>query len=135
MADYAARGAAYALSHGVAPDQVVPLPAPKSLQERTCLNAADGARLGRAIGVALDAVDLMSAGMHARRSRALYARALGERVEVGVIAAAPTEFDAALVAQQRRDQGRARRIVSWLWTSCCFWPDPHVVVSERPNDG
>jgi len=133
---YAARGAAYALSHGVAPDQVVQLPAPKSLQERTWLNAVMVRDWAARSGVALDAVDVMSAGMHARRSHAMYARALGDRVEVGVLAAASSEFDA--VHWWRSSAGTKAVLgesLSWLWTACCFWPDPRVVVSERLNDG
>ena len=121
----AARGAAYALEHGVAPDRVVALPAPKTLKERTWMNALMVHDWAARSGVALDAVDVYSAGVHARRSRALYALALGDRVEVGVLAAVPSEFDAARWWQSSAGtKAVLGEALGWLWTSCCFWPGP-----------
>ena len=129
---FAVRGAAYALAHGVAQDRVVPLSAPESLQERTWTNALMVRDWAARSGTALGGVDVYTAGMHARRSHALYARALGEKVEVGVLAAVPNEFD---TLHWWRSSAGAKAVLgeslSWLWTSCCFWPDPKVTVLEN----
>ncbi|CAM5183445.1 hypothetical protein [Eoetvoesiella caeni] len=86
----------------------------------------------RSAGVALDFIDLYSAGVHARRSRLVYRLALGPAVEVGVLAATPPGFD-----PQRwwSSSAGAKSVIgetlSWLWTECCFWPPAPRSADER----
>jgi len=120
---YAARGAAYLREHGVAAERVVAAPAPKTLLERTWLNAVMVREWAKSSGTTLDAVDVFSAGVHARRSRWLYQMALGDAVAVGVLAAASTEFDPE---HWWRSSAGTRAVLGetlgWAWTACCFWP-------------
>ena len=70
-----------------------------------------------------DAIDVYSAGVHARRSRLVYRLAFGPAVEVGMRAAVPRSYD--LAHWWRTSQGTKSVLdetLSLAWTSCCFWP-------------
>ena len=73
-------------------------------------------------GVALEAVDVFSAGVHARRSRLVYRLALGESVQVGVMAARPKDYEPD---RWWATSAGAKAVIGGLslaWTKCCFWP-------------
>ncbi|MEO5696576.1 MAG: hypothetical protein ABIQ60_05505 [Burkholderiaceae bacterium] len=120
---YAHRAAGHLRTHGVTSVPVLALPAPASKQDRTYLSAVMVRDWAQRSGVTLRAVDLFTAGVHARRSRLLYRMALGDAVEVGVIAADPQDFDArrwwTTSAGAKSTLGEA---LSLAWTHCCFWP-------------
>ena len=129
---YAARAADYLRANGVTDIPVIAVEAPASAQERTYLSAVMVREWAQHAGVRLEAIDLYSAGVHARRSWIAYRMALGDEVEVGVLAAAPTEFDPrrwwTSSAGAKSTLGEA---VSVLWTKCCFWPAPRGSHEER----
>lgn len=76
--------AAHALEElGLPARQIIPVPAEAGVGKRTAGNAQAFAIVARADGV--DAVDVISMGVHARRSRKVYQNALGDDVEVGVV--------------------------------------------------
>src|SRR4051812_37479071 len=84
---YADRAAAYLIERGVPRSVVTAVRAPASAQDRTYLSAVmvrDWARLST---IALPAVDILSVGPHARRSRLLYQLAFGPSMKIGVMAA------------------------------------------------
>jgi len=121
----ATRAAEYLRSRGVPPAELVALPAPSVATDRTYENALmvrDWAARSRG---PLDALDVYTRGVHARRSRMLYQLAMGPRVEVGVLAADPSAFDAA---HWWRSSEAAKNLlgesIAVLWTKCCFWPAP-----------
>ncbi len=120
---YAQRAAGHLRTHGVTSLPVVALPAPASRQERTYLSAVMVREWAQRSGVTLRAVDLFTAGVHARRSRLLYRMALGDAVEVGIIAAEPKDFDPrrwwTSSVGAKSTLGEA---LSLAWTHCCFWP-------------
>ena len=93
---FAARAAGY-LAAQARPDDVavIAVPAPASKQDRTFLSAVMLRAWARDEGVRLDAIDLYSAGVHARRSALVFRMALGPQTEVGVLAATPTDYDLA----------------------------------------
>jgi uncharacterized SAM-binding protein YcdF (DUF218 family) len=129
---YALRAAAYLRAHGLAESEVIALPAPASAQDRTYLSAVMVRDWGERTDTALEAIDLVSAGVHARRSRWLYRMALGSAVEVGVYAARPTEFDA--VRWWTSSAGvklTLGEVLGLAWTACCFWPAAHGTLAER----
>jgi hypothetical protein len=120
---YAVRGAAYLREHGVPPEQVVAVPAPKTVQERTWMNAVMVREWMRQSGTVLDAADVYTASVHARRSRLVYQMALGDTVEVGVLAAASEEFDPDhWWSSSAGTKAVLGETLSWAWTKCCFWP-------------
>ncbi len=121
---FAARAADYLATHAATGDPpVFAVPAPQSTKDRTFLSAAMVGDWARRTGTALPAVDLYSAGVHARRTRMLYRMALGPGVEVGVLAARPQEYDAG---HWWRSSAGAKTVIgealSLAWTVCCFWP-------------
>ena len=90
---YPERAAAYLRSHGLDGVPLATAIAPASAQDRSFLSAVVFRDWARQAGVALEAVDVFSAGVHARRSRLVYRMALGESVQVGVMAARPKDYE------------------------------------------
>ncbi len=128
---YAERAADYLRRHA-ASLPVTALPAPASAQDRTFLSAVvvrDGLRQQAA---AIDAIDLFSGGVHARRSRLAYRLAFGPEVEIGVIAARPRQYP--LERWWSTSDGAKAAVGELLglaWTSCCFWPGAPGSHEER----
>jgi hypothetical protein len=120
---YAARAAAWLRARGLGDVPVVAVPAPASARDRTYVTALMVRDWARQSGLALDAIDLYSVGVHARRSRWLYRLALGPGVEVGVLAAAPGSFDTERWwASSAGAKAVIGEVVGLAWTACCFWP-------------
>ena len=119
------RAAAYLRDNGVTGVPVIAVETPASLQDRTYLSAVQVREWARRSGLALEAIDLLSNGVHMRRSRTLYRMALGDSVEVGAIAARPVEYDPQrwwrTSAGVKATMGET---LSLAWTTCCFWPSP-----------
>ena len=129
---YAERAADYLRSHGLEGVPVVAVSAPASAQERSFLSAVVFREWARQSGVALDAVDVFSAGVHARRSQLVYRMALGDTVQVGVISSRPKEYDAE---HWWKSSAEAKAVIgeslSLAWTKCCFWPGAAGSHEER----
>jgi len=92
---YAELGAATLLRMGMSKEVVVPVPAPRVRQDRTYTSAL-------ALKTALlqrpadgTSINLVSAGVHARRSWLLFQRAFGEGSRVGIIAVEDRDYDPA----------------------------------------
>jgi hypothetical protein len=130
--NFAVRAAAMLRLHGLTDRPVIAVPAPASAQDRSYLSAVMVRDWAQQNSVALGAIDLYSAGVHARRSWLVYRMALGDAVEVGVLAARPAEFDPrrwwTSSAGAKSTLGEA---VGLAWTKCCFWPGPPGSHEER----
>jgi uncharacterized SAM-binding protein YcdF (DUF218 family) len=130
--DFAHLCAAYLREHGADPSRVIAVPAPASAQDRTFLNAVMVREWAKREGIALSALDLFSAGVHSRRSQLLYRLALGDDVEVGVIAAQPHDGDGV---RWWRSSGRAKgtlvEAAGFVWTKLFFRPPPPGSHEER----
>jgi hypothetical protein len=125
---YAERAADYLRRHGAATPAVVAAPAAETTQDRSYQSAKVVREWARSSGVSLAAVDVFSAGVHARRSRLVYRLAFGSGAEVGIVAAPPRGY--ALERWWSTSDG-AKTVVGELlalaWTKCCFWPaDPGI---------
>lgn len=122
---FAARGAHYLTAYGLTGVPIIQAPAPETVQDRTYVTALMVREWARTSGTTLGAIDVVSAGAHARRSRLAYRMALGDAVEVGVFAMVPKHFDAqhwwtsSVGAKSMLDE-----VLSLTWTQCCFWPAP-----------
>ncbi|MEO7057798.1 MAG: hypothetical protein ABI143_13415 [Caldimonas sp.] len=129
---YAERAADYLQRRGTGATPVIAAPAPASAQDRSYLSAVMVREWAEKAGVKLDAVDLYSAGVHARRSGIVYRMAFGDEVEVGVLAAPTIDYDPErwwkTSAGAKAVMGEA---LSVAWTRCCFWPAAHGSFSER----
>ena len=85
------------LARGVASDRVVALPVPASAQDRTYLSAVIVREWAQRTGLALDALDVFSSGVHSRRSWLLYRLAFGSGVPDGKIRRSPPVVDPVTV--------------------------------------
>ena len=85
--------AAVLFTLGMTTNEVVSIPAPAVPQDRTYASALALKQWWREHARTPAAVNLISVGPHARRSRLLFEKALGDRIEVGVIALTPRDFD------------------------------------------
>jgi len=122
---YAERARAYVVAHGMTEEAVVAVPAPASAQDRSYLNAVMVREWAMRSMPGVDALDVVSAGPHSRRTWLLYGRAFGPRVRVGIIAATPTEYDPG--AWWRKSIGAKdvlMEAIGWAWTELFFHPAP-----------
>ena len=129
---YAERAADYLRRHGVTSIPVVAVAAPESAQDRTFLSAIVVREWLRRQGGKVDAVDLFSGGVHARRSRLVFQMAFGPEVDVGVFAAAPGRY--ALERWWTTSEGVKAVLgeaISLAWTACCFAPPAAASREER----
>ncbi|MBC8057546.1 MAG: hypothetical protein H7Y61_13305 [Rhizobiales bacterium] len=130
--NYALRAAALLRANGLAGVPVIAVPAPASAQDRSFLSAVMVREWAQQNDPKLAAIDLYSAGSHARRSWLVYRMALGRAVDVGVLAARPSGYD-----PQRwwATSAGARTVFAELLglaaTQCCFWPGPPGSYEER----
>jgi hypothetical protein len=119
---YAERAAAYLTQRGTGALAVSAVAAPRTEHDRTYRSAVTVREWTRAAGVGLDAIDVFTAGIHARRSRAVYRLAFGPQTEVGVLAAPNRDEVRRWWTNSRGAKAVLGETVSLVWTTCCFWP-------------
>lgn len=128
---YADRAASY-LRRRLDSVPLTAVPAPPSAQDRSFLSAVMVREWMKASAVRADAIDVFSAGVHARRSRLVYQMAFGDGVEVGVMAARPETYDAD---HWWKTSNGVKTVIgeglSLAWTKCCFWPAARGSREER----
>jgi hypothetical protein len=121
--NYADRAALYLKEHGVPEEALTAVPARARIRDRTYNSAVTVREWAKRSGLRLEALDLISDGPHARRSRALYQLAFGPEVKVGVLATKSYDYDAArwwrssLGAKDVIEQA-----IEYAWVKCCFRP-------------
>lgn len=91
---YAESAAATLVKLGLESDQVTAVPSRERHRNRTFNSALALKALCREHGIALPAINVVTMGAHARRSRLCFRRALGESTRVGVIALEERDYDA-----------------------------------------
>lgn len=113
----------YLVQRGLPGVAVSAVPAPASNQDRTFLTAVIVREWLTRSGPAVDALDVLSPGVHSRRSWALYRLAFGSQVRIGIFAARPTRYDPD--AWWKTSAG-AKTVLSealgWFWTQVFFRP-------------
>lgn len=121
--NYADLAADYIRSQGIAPGRVTAVPSPASARERTYLSAVMVRDWARRAGLPVQALDVFSWDVHARRSWILYQLAFGPGVRVGVYAGRSRDYDTH--AWWRTSVGAKEvleQAIGLLWVQCCFWP-------------
>jgi len=111
---------------------VIAVAAPESARDRTFVSAVVVRDWLRQQGDAVDAVDLFSGSVHARRSRLVFESAFGPGVEVGVFAAPPRRY--ALDSWWTTSEGAKAVLdeaIALAWTRCCFSPPASASHEER----
>ena len=87
---FAHRSAEYLKQLGII---ATPVPSPITRYDHTYESAVMVREWAKRTGTPLDALDLVSAGAHARRSRFLWETAFGPQVRIGVFATSPYAYD------------------------------------------
>lgn len=118
---YAELARDYLKAHGIEDAEAVPAPA--SAQDRTFLSAVMAREWMRVSGRRYRSFDLYSGGVHGRRTRLVYGLAFGADVAIGVLSAAPEDYEESrwwlTSAGAKTVLGES---ISLLWTACCFHP-------------
>lgn len=122
---YAERARSYLVRRGLAADAVVAVPAPAAERDRTWRNVLMLRDWMLRAQPGVDALDVVTSGVHGRRSWLLHQLAFGPRVRVGVVALDPSGYDPE--AWWRTSLGAKDVLgeaISWAWTAVFFSPDP-----------
>ena len=129
---YAEMAAKYLVEHGVPAAVVTAVPAPESAQDRTFLSAVMVREWAKRERPGLERIDLLSTGVHARRSRMMYRAAFGDGVEIGVIAARPGDYDPdAWWTTSGSAKATVGEALGYVWTWLFFHPPPPGSHEER----
>jgi hypothetical protein len=122
----AERAAGYLRKQGMSAEKMAVVTSPYSAQDRTFLNAVKIRDWFDGNAIALTRIDVFSSSVHTRRSRHLYRLAFGEKVDIGIVASRPQDFDPA---HWWKTSGSGKYVAvefaGWLMVKCCFRPgDP-----------
>jgi hypothetical protein len=136
FSNYAESAADFYLSRGLAPEAVIPVPAPASAQGRTFLGAVMIRQWTDKLPEPISAIDVYSYGPHARRTRLLYRLAFGPGVQVGIRSATPSRYRSET---WWRTSAGAKEVmietIAWLWTKCCFSAPKRDSLEEKWGSG
>ncbi len=91
--NFAEIGAQSLVKLGVNPEQVVAVPAPFVIRDRTYETAVALRKWLDESDLAVKSLNLISLGTHSRRSRMLFERALEHEVKIGIIAITDQDYD------------------------------------------
>jgi hypothetical protein len=115
----------YLIQKGLPEASVIALPAPASARDRTYLSAVTVREWLKGSVEPVDAIDVLSEGVHSRRTRLLYQIAFGGTVNIGILTAVPEHYDPS--AWWRSSVGTKivlSEAIGWAWTSLFFDPGP-----------
>ncbi len=122
---YAARGAAVLLKLGLSTNVVQAVPAGRVRADRTYAAGLALHDWARDHQVKLTKVQLVSEGPHARRSRLLFARALGPGVKVGITAVPVTDYDPDHWWRSSAGvRGVIGELLAYAYAKLLFWGNP-----------
>lgn len=113
----------FLLRRGLPEDAVTAVPTPASAQDRSFLSAVILRDWAARKGIRLEALDLVSSGVHSRRSRMLYRIAFGPDVRIGILAARSGAYNPA--AWWKTSVGAKTVLsetISLIWTGLFFRP-------------
>lgn len=129
---YAQRAAQYLQAQLPQGPPVSAAPSAATKQDRTYASAMAVRDWAAARGLQVNALDVVTVGVHARRSRLLYEKAFGPGVAVGVIALRPQDDDEGRWwTSSQAFKAMLGEALSLGWTYCCFWPGPRGSHEER----
>lgn len=119
--NYADRATTYFLSRGVPENMVATIRVPGVARNRTYFNAVKVKKWFQEQEIVIPKIDVFSSGVHTRRSRYLYQKAFGDRVDVGVIHSNPSGLDTGRWWQSSATGKRvAVEFANWVLTRCCL---------------
>jgi len=92
---YAELARDYLINKGISSNSVKAVPTPNTDRDRTYLSAAITRDWLNSAGLSPKMLDVISSGVHSRRTLLLYRKAFGPEVNVGIRPTVPTEYDPA----------------------------------------
>jgi len=90
---FAGLAAATLVQLGLGPDSLVAVPAPRMRLNRTSSSAVAFATWLKQTHPGVKALNVITLGVHARRTRLLFQRSLGDTVQVGILSVEDENFD------------------------------------------
>ncbi len=133
---FASVGARRLKAAGVADESVLMVPSHVIGRDRTYSSAIALRRWLRDHNMALRSFDVVTEDAHARRTRLLFQKALGNDVRVGIISIPNPDYDAK--HWWRYSEGVREVIgegIAYTYARVFFWPSGSEVGKRRPEDG
>jgi hypothetical protein len=118
----AERAAVYLKWRGLPPSALAAVPSPRSAQHRTFVSAVAVREWAKRSGIEVQALDVVSQGTHARRSRLLFQRAFGAQVKVGAIAVRHEYADERWWRSAEGARDVLDQAIAYVWVLLFFHP-------------
>jgi len=129
---YADSAAAFLLKNGINKSEVTSLPTPDSAQNRTFLSAVIVRDWLIKQKNKTQYINVVSEGVHARRTLILYQMAFANKLNIGIMAGEPEEY--SLDSWWGASAG-VKTVISELiglaWSMCCFYPGEYQSHQEK----
>ncbi len=120
---FAEESADFLLEQGIEPEKIVSVSAPASAQNRTFLSAVMVRDWFSSQMLLPASIDIFTEGVHARRTRALYRLAFGDRTDIGIYASQPENYNLNTWWQSSSGaKSVITEMIGLFWVRCCFNP-------------
>ena len=120
---YADLAAAYLRKNSLNNCNIKSLPTPESAQNRTFLSAVIVRDWLQKQNIKTKQINIYSQGVHARRTKALYQMAFGEKYKIGINAAKTKVYK---LDNWWKSSAGAKAVIietiGLIWVKCCFYP-------------
>jgi hypothetical protein len=127
---YADKAAAFLISQGFDANKLYAAPAPASAQNRTYLSAVKVRQWFESHNLKPGSFDILSSGVHARRTYKLYQMAFNDSNKIGIIALEPDRHSLENWWQSSDGiKSVLAEVVGLAYTYCCF--DPGEIGSHQ----
>jgi len=129
---YADSATAFLLKNGINKPEITSLPTPSSAQNRTFLSAVIVRDWLIKKKNKTQTIDVVSEGVHARRTLVLYQMAFANKRDIGIIAGESEEYLLEFWWQTSAGvKGVISEIVGLTWVACCFDPGEYQSHEEK----
>jgi hypothetical protein len=132
---YAGLARQYLIEQGLNAHDVIAVASPDSAQNRTYLSAVMVREWALAQTPPPRRIDVLSSGVHSRRTRRMYQLAFGNSARVGIRSAQPSDYE---VETWWQTSAGAKAVVvesiSWLWSVLLFHPPAQGSEEELWSD-
>jgi len=120
---YAERATGFLVNAGISPNKIITASAPPSAKDRTFLSAVIARQATLSRLPSANHLDIVTTGVHARRTHTVYRQAFPENFKLGIIAVRPERF--SLEHWWHTSEGTKAvlsELLSLGWVWCCFSP-------------
>jgi len=132
---YADSAAAFMLKNGIKQPEITSLPTPDSAQNRTFLSAVIVRDWLIKKKNNTQTIDVVSEGVHARRTLTLYQMAFANKRGIGIMAGKAEQY---LLESWWQTSAGIKTVISevvgLVWSVCCFYPGEYQSHEEKWGD-